>query len=377
MTQAEQAIQDQRMGLRTTLRHDGNVTTTAPTLRLKPPVSSKSRLEQKLKQKLNHNDQEIDEADDVMGDVTFRNRKGGGGAARRELLTTLGDGVAVSDEGVLGGTNDQVFGGRNRFGQLQIDSLDQDTTAAVEQGRQLERGADGAAMADDFYQRDVQAEYDELDYDAAEQFDDDDVDLGEAEVVVEGAGFGDDDEDEDVDDLDAEEEVIGGAEGLATAAGFRAMLAKARGEVPVTPATLTAMEATTTTDKDDDKVEEGNHMDKILSAAEEASKKIKKTGTTTDEPPKATEIKPTAAAAIQVDENGLRIISLDAVRREIWLNHGSIPMKRLMKIFDVKKKSSQERQNKFLEMVKELCNMKADPVAGRMLVLKQHYSNMG
>ena len=77
-----------------------------------------------------------------------------------------------------------------------------------------------------------------------------------------------------------------------------------------------------------------------------------------------------------VDENGLRIITLPAVRKEIWLNHGQIPMKRLMKLFDIKKKSSPDRQNKFREVVKELCTMKTDPVGGRMLVLKQHYSNM-
>ena len=79
----------------------------------------------------------------------------------------------------------------------------------------------------------------------------------------------------------------------------------------------------------------------------------------------------------QTDANGLRIVTLEAIRKEIWLNHGSIAMKRLMKLFDIKKKSSPERQNKFREVIKELCTMKTDPIGGRMLVLKQHYSNMG
>jgi Ca2+-dependent lipid-binding protein len=78
--------------------------------------------------------------------------------------------------------------------------------------------------------------------------------------------------------------------------------------------------------------------------------------------------------ANQTDANGQRIISLDAVRREIWLENGSIPMKRLMKIFDVKKKASKERRDRFMEVVKELCTIATDPLAGRMLVLKQHYS---
>ena len=77
---------------------------------------------------------------------------------------------------------------------------------------------------------------------------------------------------------------------------------------------------------------------------------------------------------MEVDENGQRLITLEAVRHEIWLTRGRIPMKRLMKIFDVKKKSSQDRQTKFKEVVRELCTMETDPIGGRMLVLKQHYS---
>jgi len=472
LSEAEQVIQDQRMGLVRTMHHvvdgreDGGATTAATAanggggdgggggggeqqqqqqkvLRIPPRKNkntSKSRLLDRLKSKAKAlaagGDEDDDEADDVMGDVTFRNRKGGGGAggggaARKELLSTLGDGVAVSQDGVLGGSDDAVFGGRQRFGQFQADArngssaaggVDDDEDAkAGPAAENNERGADGAAMSDDFYQRDVQAEYEELDYDAQEQFDDDDVDLGEGEVAADGGGYAAEDVDEDdYEELDADEEAVGGAEGLASVAGFKAMLAKARGEItpgqegggPDAPAAAggggaangdkkgdaaaggaagaaaaASKQAATAAGGKQEKAPEKDHMAKILAAAEEARMKA-------GQPAAAGPSEGTAAGAaagagaaaaapppiqadavIQVDENGLRLITLDAVRKEIWLNHGSIPMKRLMKIFDVKKKYA-ARQNTFKEVVKELCTIKNDPIAGRVLVLKQHYANM-
>ena len=77
---------------------------------------------------------------------------------------------------------------------------------------------------------------------------------------------------------------------------------------------------------------------------------------------------------VEMDENGQRLITLEAIRHEIWLTRGKIELKRLMKIFDVNKKSSQDRQTKFKKVVKELCNIESDPIRGRMLVLKQHYT---
>jgi hypothetical protein len=389
LNEAEQAIQDQRSGIRM-LRQDGNGQQQQQgPRRIKPAKSSKNRLEQKLNKTTAGLDNGEEDGDDVMGDITYKNRKGGGGAARRELLSSLGDGVAVSTEGVMGGTNDAAFGGRNRFGQLHVEAVKSDSKAAEGPSEPNERGADGAAMSDDFYQRDVKAEYDELDYDANEQFDDDDVDLGESEMVGDSAGFGggDEDEEEDFEELDMEEETLSGAEGLATAAGFKAMLAKARGDAPIVAADGTEAatgganhnqnNALDKKDRDEEASEEegGDHMAKIMAAAEKsAAAATNKSG----QPPPAVAdtAKSTAASAIQVDADGLRIISLEAVRREIWLNHGSIPMKRLMRMFQVKRKSSQERQGKFRDVVKELCTMKSDPVAGRMLVLKQHYANM-
>jgi hypothetical protein len=372
LAEAENAIQDQRMGIRT-LRPDESGDT-QPILRIrKTEAGSKSRLMDKLKAKSANDD--VEEGDDVMGDVAYRNRKSGG--ARRELLQDIGEGILVSEDGVLGGANDAVFGGKERFGELKAEKIatDEQPSGDPDNGN-TERGADGAAMADDFYTRDVKAEYDELDYDANEQFDDDDVDLGESEMVADAGGFGDDDDEADaLDDDEDEEAEVAGAEGLASAAGFKMMLAKARGELPqlVTAADLRSDAANSRGDKEAG-VDADDHISKIMKAAEKAAAEA---GHKVNQEPQASAADSAApAASIQVDEHGFRIISLDAVRREIWLNHGQIPMKRLMKIFDIKKKSTAERQAKFREMVKELCTMVNDPVSGRMLVLKQHYSNM-
>ena len=434
LTEAEHVISDQRMGLVKTLHHmhkdtasnsttspnnNGNGDGTDPNnhnntndqdaaprpnilaLRKKAAQSSKGRLLSKLQQKSKSANADEEEGDDIMGDVAFRNRKGGG-AARKELLSTVADSVLVSDEGVLGGANDGMFGGKQRFAQFtdaageksEKEEGGEDGADAPTGGQDKERGADGAAMEDDFYQRDVKAEYDELDYDANEQFDDDDVDLGEAEQVIETSGFGDDDIDDEMDDDEMDDDAQdGGAEGLASLAGFKALLAKARGEMPM------ETEAATAQSRGDDrrKKETVDHMSKIMMAAEksrlEAERKapksrggaqkahIQKADTEMEEAKTDATNQPSAAprqAAVEkasmVDATGQRIISLDSVKREIWLNHGSIPMKRLMKIFVINKKASPERQAQFRDAVKELCSMKNDPVHGRMLVLKQHYS---
>ena len=68
---------------------------------------------------------------------------------------------------------------------------------------------------------------------------------------------------------------------------------------------------------------------------------------------------------------GFRLIFVPASIRT-----GSITMKRLMKIFNIKKKAGAERQSKFREVVRELCTMKADKIEGNVLVLKPHYSKM-
>jgi len=388
LNQAEQAIEDKIAGIRvvrpTSAENGQPVMLRIPRAK---PAGAMSRLLNKLtaksKQSAAGGDEE--EGDDVMADLAFRKGKSGKSSARKELLTDLGDGVKVSDDGVLGGTNDAAYGGRQRFGQFQSDKgTDKSNKEGEEDGAtRTERGGDGAAMQDDFYQRDVQAEYEELDYDANEQFDDDDVDLGETDVVIDSGGYGDDDEGDEFEEFDLDDEVVAGAAGLASVAGFKLMLAKARGEVQVQPTAEEAAAAAAENEKDGDskragspsgtskKEKEGDHMAKIMAAAEKSAQAAKEKATQQKAQKAAT-----AASQVQVDENGLRIITLEAVRREIWLHHGSIPIKRLMKIFEVKTKWGPERQNKFREVVKELCIMKTDPIDGRMLVLKQHYSNM-
>ncbi|KAL7567312.1 hypothetical protein ACA910_015686 [Epithemia clementina (nom. ined.)] len=481
LTEAEHVISDQRMGLVKSLHHmastpgldvttgdggdgkngvhgGGDGASSDPpvvaqprpnilALRKKAAQSSKGRLLDKLKatSKMSSAGNEEEDGDDVMADVAFKSRKGGG-MARKELLQTMGEGVTVSDEGVLGGSNDVMFGGRQRFAQLAAGSSANDdggnrrgggdnedgpdATAAdadaadgnaLGGGTQQERGADGAAMDDDFYQRDVQAEYEELDYDANEQFDDDDVDLGEGEVVVDNSDNLEVSEelDEELEDEDDEDEGNQGAQGLASLAGFQALLAKARGETPPDAAAADGggegadgaapQQQTTNTNTNRNSYAQSNnkkksmdHMSKIMAAAEKsrlAAEAAQQRGGPAggaslgmddsqnsssqqqqhqpEQIPAAAAIAPMAATATTTaerDAHGLRIISLEAVRREIWLNHRSIPMKRLMKIFNVGKKSPKERQDHFRDILKELCIMKADPINGRMLVLKQHYA---
>ncbi len=408
MTEAEQAIEDQRGKMTRFMMHDKQKFLHSTASSNSTTSESRKRLFGKLqkvqKSEANGDDEEDD---DIMGDLAFRNRKGSG-RARKELLDTLGDSnLKVDADGVLGGTNDSEFGKGQRFGRFNADQQQQKTSESGggDEGaggggggtgggaEPSSKGADGLAMADDFYQRDVQAEYEELDYDANEQFDDDDVDVGETEVVVDGSGFA---EDDDEDDLDEEEldDKPSGAEGLASVAGFRLLLAKARGEITPEQAAEAAegaklkekqkeeFERRADESKKRKRNEEDDHLTQIMAAAEksreEAERKKKEAETSQQQQPATKQTKLNDdATGVQVDENGQRIITLKAVQKEIWLRHGTIPMKRLMKIFDIKKKTAVERQNKFREVVKELCTMESDPVDGRMLVLKQHYSAMG
>lgn len=405
MSEAEQAIQDQRTQTSRYMMHNkghqpsymnnaagGN----------KPVNQSKARLMGKLQQVHNKAATTADgggeeEGDDIMGDVAFRERKGGS-RARKELLNTMGDeGVKVDDDGVLGGTNDEEFGGKRHFGAFRAAQDDKKKAAGDENAATAEKGNAGMAMEDGFYQRDVKAEYEELDYDVDEQFDDDDVDVGETEVAVDTGGFAQDDDDDDevAEEEEGGGEAVSGAEGLASVAGFKAMLAKARGEGTnnddkqtndVAPGTAANPEAAKA---EAAKLEEARraeyirakrkatidpsqkHLDDIFSPEEKPGGKEDQTTGGPQKPKKSA-----ASTEPQFDANGLRIVSLGAIRREIWLNHGSIAMKRLLKLFDINKKTSSDRQNKFREVIKELCTMKSDPVGGRMLVLKQHYSNM-
>jgi hypothetical protein len=170
------------------------------------------------------------------------------------------------------------------------------------------------------------------------------------------------------------------------------MLAKARGEI--TPEQLAeladknkrqAEEGDKLQAENDRKNEDssgGDHLAKIMEAAErarmEAESKMASVSSNGedggDNSGNVASKSKKKKNVVEVDENGQRLVTLEAVRHEIWLTRGKIPMKRLMKIFDVKKKSSADRQTKFKEAVRELCIIQTDPIGGRMLVLKQHYS---
>lgn len=342
------------------------------------------------------------EEDDVMGDLTFRNRSTKGSAkARQELLNSFGNDMRVDADGVLGGANDAIFGQRGqKFGHFSAGKEEGKKGGTAAGGKAA--GNDGNAMADDFYQRDVQAEYEELDYDANEQFDDDDVDVGETDVHIGDSNFGGIDDDDDDDDLenDVHGERPTGAEGLASLAGFRLMLAKARGEI--TPEQLAEladknkrqaeeedkMLAENDRKKEDGDSSSGNHLAAIMEAAEKARLEGEKKlaaqrasavggnaddGQGGDNGANGGNRQPRNNHMMEVDENGQRLVTLEAVRHEIWLTRGRIPMKRLMKIFAVNKKASQDKKQNFKRVIQELCTIEQDPIGGRMLVLKQHY----
>jgi hypothetical protein len=231
-------------------------------------------------------------------------------------------------------------------------------------------------MEEDFYMRDVQAEYEELDYDANELFDDDDVDVGEKEVMNEGENLEgeDNEEDDDIDALDEEEEVSG-IEGLATVAGFKKLLAKARGEI-VPEVDLSSKKRSLSPGTDNKKEGEPDHRTKFTNRIMQERKGPAASSTTTTTAPPQAATSSAMEPAIQTDENGVRIITLESVRREIWLSLGTIESSRLIKIFSAKKKYGAERSARFKEIVKELCTMVRDPVKGNVLVLKPHYSHM-
>ena len=332
------------------------------------PHRSRTRLLSKLST--------VDEDNDVMGDLCFREptRR----STTNEFFTGIGDAadVKIDADGILGGANDSEFGGKRRFGRM--GGMKEEGKTANKKSKEGGGGkrdvaAEASAMQDDFYQRDVGAEYDELDYDPNEQFDDDDVDVGAEEVLMDdGGGFAadiddsgsDDDDDEDGLDLD----LSGFGSGFATSAGMKAMIAKANGVeiqppvviAPITPldkkSNLSDANATSGSDRSDDESPAPGGVGKRGGSGAGTS------GASTN---------PSSSGATQLDDDGLRIISKETLRREIWLHNGSIKMRKLAKVYSVSGKSDKERKDRFKRICKELCNMKDG-----MLILKQHYSRM-
>jgi hypothetical protein len=358
MTEAEQAIANQRSHMTRYMLHSRAVPTAAIAA---VPSTTKARLLGKLSSQTSSVGGDDD--DDIMGDLKFSTRKGAGSRARRELLTSMADGVTLDADGVMGGANDAEFGGKRRFLNNSVHgqkSVAQDAGAATTSN-------DGNAMADDFYQRDVKAEYEEMDYDPNEQFDDDDVDLGEGELNIDG-GFADDfDDDDDLEDDDEDEEDEEKKAGLATLKGLKDMLAKARGE------TIEAEKK-----EDDENGRPSSPAASVEKSTDDAnnnknanSAQSMPVGAEPNAPPPDEKKKP---IAVQLDEFGQRVLTMEGVRYEIFLHNKSIAMKKLMKLYNITKKTEKDRLKQFQAIIKELCNMIKDPAQGNMLVLKQHYS---
>ena len=336
MHEAEQAINDQRNRMTRYMMHakkGGTVAAEASAVLsgggAKPAKSigmAKSRLLSKLSTKARNAVGDDAEDDDIMSDLAYRERKGGSGKARKELLTSLGDeGVTVDDDGVLGGQNDAMFGGKRRFGRFAVPKAkdankggddeeggkkkqDKDAAAGGDDNRTSTAGNDGMAMQDDFYQRDVGAEYEELDYDANELFDDDDVDVGETEEI-DASGFAadiEDDIDDDSDDYDED----GGAKGIATIAGLKQLMAKDKGEM-----------SEEEKEKAGDVDQEGRKT--TAYGREDDEKDFDKIQVTSDQSDSEDKTKKEVnLTGVEVDDEGQRLISLKAVQKEIWLHHG-------------------------------------------------------
>lgn len=323
-----------------------------------PKALSRARLLGKLA-----NNDDVDAEDDVMGDIKFETRKGGG-RARKELLSSMADeGTTMDDDGVLGGANDLEFGGKRRFGRAAVEKNQNSSGGKKGGGGGAATGFEAGAMEEGFYQRDVSAEYEALDYDANEQFDDDDVNLGEDEIMDDGGGFGGDFDsggDEISDDEASDDEI-----GMATAAGLRAMLAKARGESPVNEVVDGGAAPADAARPSSPGSNAGDDAAK-MAAGEDGSKSTSNGAAASKKP------QPKEAVGVEIGADGKRKITLEAVRREIWLNSGSIKTTKLMKKFDVTK-DFPTRQAVFKKIVMELCTMKKD-ADGNKLVLKQHYS---
>ena len=178
--------------------------------------------------------------------------------------------------------------------------------------------AKASAIQDDFYQQDVN----ELDYNPNEQSDDDDVDDGSEEVLMDdGGGFAADIDDSGSDDDDnkvgVDLELSGFGSSFATSAGMKAMIAKANGVeiqppiviAPITPldkrSNLSDANTTSGSDRSDDESPAPGGIGKRGGSGAGTS------GASTN---------PSSSCATQLDDDGLRIISKEALRRKIWIH---------------------------------------------------------
>jgi len=273
------------------------------------------------------------DGDNTMLDIAFREQKAGVSIkTRQELLSDFGDAdVKVDHDGTLGGANDAEFAGGRRFGQIKNSSKRDRNGDSDKKGKDKSEGA----IEDDFYQQDVGAQFDNVDCDLDALFDNNDEYMGAGQQDDYDLGGSADVEDDDS-DMEEEEELDLGVKSFATKTGMNAIMkGDKKIDIPAPAATPVATEPTAPPEK---KREER-----------------------TIPPPDSR----------QVDEHGLRIISKDAVRREIWLHNGSIQTQELFKKFKTKGKKNRERKKVLVDILLDLCTMD-----GQVLTLKQHYAKM-
>ena len=243
-------------------------------------------------------------------------------------MSTLGEeGVTVDDDGVLGGANDDEFWGRGRFKRVIVQSANDNGDASVggsgvvgSGAKTTSTGFEAGAMEEGFYQHNVAAEYEALDYDANEQFDDDDVNVGEDEMMDDGGAYGGDFHDLGGDDgaFDSDNDEGAWSDfddlGMATKSGLKAMLAKARGDSPVT-----ALENSEAMDSSNSSIASGGGggggggegIDDLMNAAKKTTEKLL-SSTSEDKKSSSTSASDIAEVAIAVDKDGKRLITLEA-----------------------------------------------------------------
>mmetsp|Transcript_25783 Transcript_25783/g.59350 ORF Transcript_25783/g.59350 Transcript_25783/m.59350 type:complete len:345 (-) Transcript_25783:329-1363(-) len=331
--------------------------------------------------------------DDIMADIAYRERKGGG-KARMEILQSLGDGLTADEDGVMGGANDGEFGGNRRFGAVKAANTGNGASnkkkgknAGAADSANVSASNGGMCMADDFFSRDVGAEYEEMDYDPAELFDDDDVDV---QGDVEGPDNNGKDMEDDIDD-DMEDDTGGGA-GLASSSVLRDMMRKANGDESEAVAPKDAAEAGTIDTAGKRKTAYGYVPDEPVAPDPAGVGDISAIpgADPADQASAADKAEPLGFIPDDVgpmfDADGMRVITKKAIQREIWLTGGqAIELGRFMQIFGISgdtgtvkksKKKRAERKKTLAKMVRELCNKENDPQQGIILVLKPHYAKM-
>lgn len=307
---------------------------------------------------------------DVMTDVAFREEKAGVSVQTRlELLSDIGDDIKVDHDGTLGGANDAEFAGKRRFGQMKSGMK---KARAEGNSEKQTKSNDGAV--DDFYQQDVGAQFDNVDCDLDGLFDNNDQDMGAGDQDdYDLGGFADAEDDESDDEEDDDFDDVG----FQSKHGMKAIIAKAKGENPENLPNFHHQEIksqrgghalSSGSDRSDDEKEASaskrKSPDPSISANNSKKNEISKENKILQSS-RETKIR-------QVDENGMIIISKEAVRREIWLHNGTIAPKSLFKKFKANGKKYKDRKKVIMDICLELCTMEAN----QMLVLKQHYAKM-